>query len=218
MPESVVNAFEMIEIKEEQTDLVVVDEASMVDTPLMAHLLAGIPRTARLILVGDVHQLPSVGPGNVLGDIIASEAVPVVELTDIHRQARASRIVTSAHAVNAGEMPVIDPADADSDFYFVERATPEQASSHPNWNMGPKITIDSATLMNKVLEVIEAHHRLKVDAPSGTALVLAFFGSVFLVLGGMAVKRAWRKLAGPTYSRMKGASGVRRAASLTNWR
>ena len=110
-----------------KTDLVVVDEASMVDTLLMAHLLAGIPRTARLILVGDVHQLPSVGPGNVLGDIIASESVPVVELTDIHRQARASRIVTSAHAVNAGQMPVIDPTDADSDFYFVERATPEQA-------------------------------------------------------------------------------------------
>ncbi len=109
------------------TDLVVVDEASMVDTLLMAHLLAGIPRTARLILVGDVHQLPSVGPGNVLGDIIASGAVPVVELTEIHRQARASRIVTSAHAVNAGRMPVLEPPETDSDFYFVERATPEQA-------------------------------------------------------------------------------------------
>ena len=110
-----------------QTDLVVVDEASMVDTLLMAQLLAGIPRTARLILVGDVHQLPSVGPGNVLGDIIASGAVPVVELTEIHRQARASRIVTSAHAVNAGRMPVLEPPEIDSDFYFVERATPEQA-------------------------------------------------------------------------------------------
>ena len=110
-----------------QTDLLVVDEASMVDTLLMAQLLAGIPRTARLILVGDVHQLPSVGPGNVLGDIIASGAVPVVELTEIHRQARASRIVTSAHAVNAGRMPVLEPPEIDSDFYFVERATPEQA-------------------------------------------------------------------------------------------
>ena len=110
-----------------KTDLVVVDEASMVDTLLMAHLLAGIPRTARLILVGDVHQLPSVGPGNVLGDIIASGTVPVVELTEIHRQARASRIVTSAHAVNAGKMPELAPPETDSDFYFVERDTPEQA-------------------------------------------------------------------------------------------
>lgn len=110
-----------------KTDLLVVDEASMVDTPLMAHLLAGVPPAARLILVGDVHQLPSVGPGNVLSDIIASGKIPVVELTEIHRQARASRIVTSAHAVNAGRLPELDPPLKESDFYFVERATPEQA-------------------------------------------------------------------------------------------
>jgi exodeoxyribonuclease V alpha subunit len=107
-------------------DLVIVDEASMVDTMLMAHLLAGLPATARLILVGDVHQLPSVGPGHVLGDIIASGVIPVVALTDIHRQARASRIVTSAHAVNAGRLPRLAPPNRESDFYFVERATPEQ--------------------------------------------------------------------------------------------
>jgi exodeoxyribonuclease V alpha subunit len=99
----------------------------MVDTPLMAHLLAGLPPAARLILVGDVHQLPSVGPGNVLSDIIASGKVPVVELTEIHRQARASRIVTSAHAVNAGRMPELGVSAQESDFYFVERTTPEQA-------------------------------------------------------------------------------------------
>ena len=99
----------------------------MVDIQLMAHLLAGIPRSARLVLVGDVHQLPSVGPGNVLGDIIASGTVPVAELTEIHRQARASRIVTSAHAVNAGRMPELDPPETDSDFYFVERELPELA-------------------------------------------------------------------------------------------
>lgn len=110
-----------------KTDLVVVDEASMVDTMLMAHLLAGIPRAARLILVGDVHQLPSVGPGHVLGDIIASGAVPVAALTDIHRQARTSRIVTNAHAINAGRMPALDATGAETDFYFVERHDPEQA-------------------------------------------------------------------------------------------
>ena len=109
------------------TDLLVVDEASMVDTPLMAHLLAGLPPAARLIVVGDVHQLPSVGPGNVLGDIIASGKVPVVELTEIHRQARSSRIVISAHAVHAGRMPDLGAPAAESDFYFVERHTPEDA-------------------------------------------------------------------------------------------
>jgi exodeoxyribonuclease V alpha subunit len=98
----------------------------MVDVPLMAHLLAGVPPTARLILVGDVHQLPSVGPGNVLRDVIASAIVPVVELTDIHRQARASRIVTSAHAINAGRMPELATSARESDFYFVERTTPEE--------------------------------------------------------------------------------------------
>jgi exodeoxyribonuclease V alpha subunit len=110
-----------------KTNLVIVDETSMVDTLLLAHLLAGVPRSARLILVGDVHQLPSVGPGNVLGDIIASGIVPVVELKEIYRQARASQIVINAHAVNAGRMPLLDPPATDSDFYFVERATPEQA-------------------------------------------------------------------------------------------
>jgi exodeoxyribonuclease V alpha subunit len=112
-----------------KTDMVIVDEASMIDTLLMAHLLAGIPRSARLILVGDVHQLPSVGPGNILGDIITSGVVPVAELTDIHRQARSSRIVTSAHAVNNGRLPELDVADGDgdSDFYFVPRPDPEQA-------------------------------------------------------------------------------------------
>jgi exodeoxyribonuclease V alpha subunit len=109
-----------------KTDLVVVDEVSMVDTLLMAHLLAGVPRTARLILVGDDHQLPSVGPGNVLRDMIASAAIPVVELREIHRQARSSRIVTSAHAVNAGRIPTLDQQGAESDFFFVERERPEQ--------------------------------------------------------------------------------------------
>jgi exodeoxyribonuclease V alpha subunit len=110
-----------------KTDLVIVDEASMIDTPLMAHLLGGIPRSARLILVGDVHQLPSVGPGNILGDIIASGVVPVAELTDIHRQARSSRIVTSAHAINRGRLPDLAAAAGNSDFYFVDRSDPEQA-------------------------------------------------------------------------------------------
>jgi exodeoxyribonuclease V alpha subunit len=109
-----------------EADLVVVDEASMVDTLLMAHLLSGLPPSARLILVGDVHQLPSVGPGNVLGDIIASGTVPVAELTDIHRQARSSRIVTSAHTINAGRLPALDPSEKDTDFFFIERSDPEQ--------------------------------------------------------------------------------------------
>ena len=85
--------------------LLVVDEASMVDVMLMRALLAAVPDQAALLIVGDVDQLPSVGPGQVLADVIASGAVPVVRLTEVFRQAARSRIVTSAHGINRGAIP-----------------------------------------------------------------------------------------------------------------
>ncbi|TWA78586.1 exodeoxyribonuclease V alpha subunit [Azospirillum brasilense] len=106
-------------------DLLVVDETSMVDVPLMNALLRAVPGRAALLLVGDVDQLPSVGPGQVLGDVIGSGAVPVVRLTEIFRQAATSRIIVNAHRINAGQMPEMPKAGEDSDFYFVEAATPE---------------------------------------------------------------------------------------------
>jgi exodeoxyribonuclease V alpha subunit len=108
-------------------DLVVVDETSMVDVPLMASLVRAIPPQAALLLVGDVDQLPSVGPGHVLGDIIASGAVPVVRLVEVFRQAAESRIVRSAHRINAGELPEIAPPADTSDFYVVDADDPEDA-------------------------------------------------------------------------------------------
>ena len=116
-------------------DLVVVDETSMVDVPLMASLLRAVPLAAALLLVGDVDQLPSVGPGHVLGDIIASGAVPVVRLTEIFRQAAESRIVTNAHRINAGELPEATPARRIGDFYVVEADDPEDAppSASSRW-------------------------------------------------------------------------------------
>jgi exodeoxyribonuclease V alpha subunit len=111
-----------------ECDLLVVDETSMVDVPLMASLLEAIPPEAGLLLVGDVDQLPSVGPGQVLADVIASGALPVTRLCEVFRQAASSRIITSAHAINAGQLPDLrPPAAADSDFYFVRADTPEQA-------------------------------------------------------------------------------------------
>ncbi|MEI6349958.1 MAG: ATP-dependent RecD-like DNA helicase [Verrucomicrobiota bacterium] len=106
-------------------DLLVVDETSMVDVPLMDKLLKAIPARAHLILVGDVDQLPSVGPGKVLSNLIESRAIPVVRLTEIFRQAAASRIITNAHRINQGEMPEIPEDARDSDFFFVEREEPE---------------------------------------------------------------------------------------------
>jgi exodeoxyribonuclease V alpha subunit len=107
-------------------DLLVVDETSMVDVSLMAALMKALPRTAALMLVGDVDQLPSVGPGQVLADIIESRAVPVARLTEVFRQAAESLIVRNAHRINRGEMPELPKAGADaSDFYFVDAADPE---------------------------------------------------------------------------------------------
>jgi len=109
-------------------DLVVVDEASMLDVELAAALLAAVPAGCRLVLVGDSDQLPSVGPGNVLGDLIASGVVPVVRLDRVFRQADRSLIVDNAHRVNRGEMPVSADGDELRDFYFVERDEAERAA------------------------------------------------------------------------------------------
>ena len=103
-----------------ETDLVVVDEVSMVDVPIMAALLQAVPETARLLLVGDVDQLPSVGPGYVLGDIIRADMFPVEVLRQVHRQAENSEIVTNAHRVNEGKALKIGPPGAGGDFLFVE--------------------------------------------------------------------------------------------------
>lgn len=109
-----------------ECDLLVVDETSMVDVPLAHALMRAVPDRAAVIVVGDVDQLPSVGPGQVLADIIDSGAVPVARLTEVFRQAAASRIIVNAHRVNHGEMPELSTAaDAASDFYFVESDTPE---------------------------------------------------------------------------------------------
>ena len=110
-------------------DLLVVDETSMVDVTLMQFLLRAVPDRAALLLVGDVDQLPSVGPGQVLADIIASDAVPVVRLTEVFRQAARSRIVGSAHRINRGAIPDLSKPEGDSDFYFVQADEPETAAA-----------------------------------------------------------------------------------------
>ena len=105
-------------------DLLVVDETSMVDVPLIRALLRALPDGAALLLVGDVDQLPSVGPGQVLADIIASGAVPMVRLTEVFRQTAESRIIVNAHRINQGLMPDLARAES-GDFHFVDAADPE---------------------------------------------------------------------------------------------
>ena len=107
--------------------LLIVDEASMIDTLLMHHLLKAIPPTSTFIMVGDVNQLPSVGAGNVLRDIIDSGIAPVVQLHEIFRQARESSIITNAHAINKGIIPNLSAGkDRLDDFYFIEQKEPEK--------------------------------------------------------------------------------------------
>ena len=111
-------------------DLLVVDEASMIDQVLFHHLLKAVPKGSSVIFVGDVDQLPSVGPGNVLKDIIDSGVCPVVHLNEIYRQSRESMIVVNAHRINSGEMPFLDErgeVSSLSDFYFIEESDPDKA-------------------------------------------------------------------------------------------
>jgi exodeoxyribonuclease V alpha subunit len=108
-------------------ELLVIDETSMVDVPLMHALLKALPDTTALLIVGDIDQLPSVGPGQVLADIIQSETIPVVRLTEVFRQAAESRIITAAHRINKGQMPDLAKPEGESDFYFVNAAEPEAA-------------------------------------------------------------------------------------------
>jgi exodeoxyribonuclease V alpha subunit len=105
-------------------DLIIIDEASMIDTQLLYHLLQAIPAKARVLLVGDIDQLPSVGAGTVLRDLIQSEKIGITRLTEIFRQARGSKIITNAHKINQGEFPELFTHEK-SDFHFIEAETPE---------------------------------------------------------------------------------------------
>src|SRR6202521_5442918 len=110
-------------------DLLVVDEVSMMDVPLMASLIRSLPLHAGLLLVGDADQLPSMGPGQVLADIINSAVVPTARLTEVFRQAAQSRIVVNAHRINQGQMPELNNQSKEgSDFYLVEADEPDDAA------------------------------------------------------------------------------------------
>lgn len=106
-----------------EADIIIIDETSMVDVLLMNHLLKAVPPGARLILAGDTNQLPSVGAGNVLNDIIGSGLVKTVRLTEIFRQAQESMIIVNAHRINSGELPYLNAKD--KDFFFVPRSNAE---------------------------------------------------------------------------------------------
>ncbi len=142
-------------------DLFVLDETSMVDVVLGHQVLRAIPSEACVILVGDVDQLPSVGPGSVLADLIESNAVPVVRLTEIFRQASQSRIITAAYAINHGQMPISSKSAELTDFYLIEANEPEEIQDMlvrlvkeripSRFGFDPKSDIQVLTPMNRSL-------------------------------------------------------------------
>ncbi len=108
-------------------DLLIVDECSMIDTILMKNLLKAIPNRSGLLMIGDIDQLPSVGPGQVLADIIRSDYIRVCELTEVFRQMAESRIIINAHRINTGSMPELENPETEGDFYFIPVDNPSQA-------------------------------------------------------------------------------------------
>lgn len=108
-------------------DLLIVDESSMIDIILMSHLIRALPTSAHLIMVGDVDQLPSVGPGSVLSDLLECKKIPYVRLTEVFRQAAESQIITMAHQINSGQFSELKKSEFSDDFFFIERDEPEKA-------------------------------------------------------------------------------------------
>jgi len=143
-------------------DVIILDEVSMIDTSLMYHLLKAVPSGATLIMVGDSNQLPSVGPGNVLRDVIRSGSIPVIELNEVFRQARESLIIMNAHRINRGLVPEVKGSGEDpGDFYFIEQGDPDQALNiimelvlnriPQRFNLGPMKDIQVLSPMHKGL-------------------------------------------------------------------
>lgn len=167
-------------------DLLVIDETSMVDVPLMNALLKAVPERSGLLLVGDVDQLPSVGPGAVLADVITSGCIPVARLTEVFRQAAESRIVVNAHRINAGKMPESPKAGDETDFYLIEIVEPEEGVAKlievvtrripKRFGFDPVRDIQVLTPMNRgVLGARNLNHELQaVLNPNPSAMVERF--------------------------------------------
>jgi exodeoxyribonuclease V alpha subunit len=169
-----------------ECDLLVLDETSMIDVPLMASVLEALPQTAALLIVGDVDQLPSVGPGQVLADLIGSGQLPVARLSEIFRQASSSRIIVNAHRVNAGTMPELAAPEGDSDFYFVEAVDADDAANKIVKVVAHRITARFGLDPIRDVQVLCPMNR---GAAGARALNLALQAALNAGEGGAAVER-----------------------------
>ena len=181
------NEFTFNEDKPLDGDVFIFDETSMVDIRLMADLLSALPRRATLILVGDTDQLPSVGPGNVLHDLIASGAIPTSQLTEIFRQDSSGLIVRNAHHVNAGEP--FETRAGESDFYFIAQDDPQKALDYAldfmtqriprHFHMEPLQDVQVLTPMRKNLLGAENLNNVIQERLNGTGAKIVRGGTVF---------------------------------------
>ena len=172
---------------------VIVDEVSMVDILLFYHLLKALPPDAHLLLVGDADQLPSVGPGNVLRDVIRSESIPTVRLTELFRQAQQSQIVVNAHRINSGQMPLLKTdAERPADFFFVQQDDPVKAQQlvldfvqrriPRHFHLDPMSDIQVLSPMYRgPLGVTSLNEELQAHLNPGASAFLEWGGRVFRV-------------------------------------
>lgn len=172
-------------------DFVIVDEVSMIDILLFYHLLKALSPAAHLLLVGDADQLPSVGPGNVLRDLLRSEVVPCVRLTELFRQAEASQIIVNAHRINAGQVPPLKP-EPHSDFYFLPEDDPGRVQRRildyvqnripRHYHLNPLTDIQVLAPMYKgMVGVSLLNEELQANLNPGTAGMLEWNGHAFRV-------------------------------------
>lgn len=173
-------------------DVLIVDESSMIDVLLMASLVKALPEKASVVFVGDVDQLPSVGPGTVLRDLIQCRRLPVVKLTKVFRQAAESKIITMAHQINSGSLEGLDSSSPDDDFFFIDREETEKASESlihliagkipSSFNVDPIKDVQVLCPMNKGnLGVRELNARLQqsLNPPAPSKPSIEKFGITF---------------------------------------
>ncbi|MFW5838044.1 MAG: ATP-dependent RecD-like DNA helicase [Desulfovibrionaceae bacterium] len=169
-----------------KADVLVVDEASMLDAQLCVAMLKALPLTCRLILVGDVSQLPSVGPGNVLADVIASGAVPVARLQHIFRQALQSHIVLNAHRINQGKLPVeSDKAPPEADFFWIPQEDPAKVRALIQETVCERIPEVYGMDPVRDIQVLTPMHK----GEAGTISLNAMLQQSLNPMAGAAVKR-----------------------------
>ena len=185
-------------------DVLIVDECSMIDLLLFYNLLKAVPDTMTLIFVGDIDQLPSVGAGNVLRDLIESGCFPVVRLTRIFRQASKSRIITNAHRINAGRMPDLSNG-RDSDFFFMDMENPV---NRRNLQDLPEKDLNAQAALQTIIDLVQTRLPRYYHIPSSEIQVLTPMQRG--VVGAANLNQELQKALNPPVQGRPGAQGLRR--------